>query len=61
MDQRIDVVFMIQAKRVRVVSMFESKEVPLLTVGRRGCGQEGRMSGSRGRKCRYLLRTKRAK
>jgi len=61
MDREKDVVFMIQTKTVRVVSRFEYKKVPLLTIGRRGCEQEGRMSGSRGRKCRYLLRTKRAK
>jgi len=48
MDRRIDVVFMIQAKRVRVVSMFEYKKVPLLTVGRRGCGQESTCQAAEG-------------
>jgi len=41
MDRKIDVVFMVQAKTVRVVSRFEYKKMPLLTVGRRGCGQQG--------------------
>jgi len=54
-------VFMIQAKTVRVVSRFEYKKVPLLTAGRRGCGQEGVCQAAEGGNVRCLLRTKRAK